>query len=218
MNTYWIVGSPCAGKTTIADMLAQEHNLRVYHLDRYYESYLRRADPDKHPYLTHIKSVGLSRFLSLPYDEQLNRVKHISAEQFEFILADVGAWQEDDPDTPILIEGANIRIEDVLPQIDTLNQLICIVPTEEFLLKTYPRRGTWVQDVLANFPNGERLNVFEQWLTRDSHHAQWAMKTATEHGIKLLQVDGSHRILENGAIVESHFGLPSYLQEELNYD
>ena len=216
METYWIVGSPCAGKTTIADMLGQEHNLRVYHLDRYYESYLRRAELDKHPYLTHIKGLG-QRFLALPHEEQLERVKKISAEQFEFILADIATWREDDPDTPILVEGANIRIEDVLLHIETLNQLICIVPTEDFLFKTYPRRGTWVQDVLANFPDNERLTVFEQWMTRDSHHAQWAVGTATEHGVKLIEVDGSNRILENAAIVEAHFGLPPYLQEEL-YD
>lgn len=217
MTMYWIVGSPCAGKTTIADMLAQEHVLRVYHLDRHYESYLRRADPDRHPYLTHIKGLG-HRFLALPHNEQLDYVKHISAEQFEFVLADIAEWQEDDPDTPILIDGANIRIEDVLKHIEQPNHLICIVPTEAFLLKTYPRRGTWVQDVLSNFPENERLNVFEQWMTRDTNHAAWATDQAIQYGVKFIEVDGTTRIIENAAFVESHFGLSQKLLDELKYD
>jgi adenylylsulfate kinase-like enzyme len=53
-QVYWLGGSPCAGKTTIAAIIAQEHSWQVYHLDRYIDSYLqhRRLNDgmmDAHP-------------------------------------------------------------------------------------------------------------------------------------------------------------------------
>lgn len=202
---YWIGGSPCAGKTTIADIIAQEHGWRIYHIDRYFESYLERANPNKHPTLSSYKKMGLQNFLSMPAETQLDRVKAISQEQFEFILADVHAIEAD---TPILVEGANILADDAANQAVDLNHIIWLVPTEDFLLKTYPRRGTWVQDVLKlNFKADERVNIFDNWMRRDALMAKWTANRARELGIQVITIDGSQTIRENTTMVEQHFGL-----------
>ena len=205
VEVYWIGGSPCAGKTTIADIIAQEHGWKVYHLDRYFETYLERAKPERHPTLTDYKKMGLKQFLSMPAVTQLEGVKGISAEQFEFLLDDVA---ELETDKPILIEGANIIADDVVRQAKSLQHIIWIVPTEAFQLKTYPRRGTWVQDVLRlNFAEDERLDIFDNWMQRDAMMAEWTAQRARELGIRVITVDGSNTIRENAALVEQHFGL-----------
>lgn len=210
MGLYWIGGSPCAGKTTISEIIAQEFNWLVYSIDRYFETYLARATPDEHPFLTSYKTMGLKHFLLQPAESQLDQVTGISYEQFDFILADIQTLQETDPTRPILVEGSNILAKQVAKQLQTINQTIWLVPTEDFQLETYPTRGSWVQDVLRHhYEPDDGILAFERWMERD---AQWAKQTASQaktHNIPVITVDGSVPLLDNAESVMRHFGLLS---------
>jgi hypothetical protein len=201
---YWMGGAPCAGKTTISQIIGQEFGWRVYSLDRHVEAYLQRATPEQHPTLTEYNSMGLKRFLSLPADEQLARIWRMSAEWFAFLLEDV---QSLPADRPILVEGSNIRPQDVAATGVAADQVIWLAPREDFLLETYPRRGAWVQGVLGQFAQEERVDIFEQWMLRDAAHAEQTLAQAQQLGIRTLVVDGSVTLLENAEIVMRHFGL-----------
>lgn len=203
---YWMGGAPCAGKTTIAQIIAQEFGWQVYSLDRHVEDYLRRADPVQHPNLAEYNALGLKRFLSLPADEQLQRIWRMSEEWFGFLLEDVAALETV---APILVEGANIRPQDVAAAGADLRRAVWLAPTEAFLLETYPRRGAWVQDVLQQFPQEERVDVFEQWMLRDASHAEQVLAQASALGIRTIVVDGSAELLKNAEIVMDHFELLS---------
>ena len=204
-QVYWLGGSPCAGKTTIAAIIAQEHGWQVYHLDRYIDSYLQRADPDQHPHITRYKHTGLKQFLALPYQEQFQRVLGLSMEYIHFVLADIDDMPDD---VPILVEGSNLRLQDVVRYLPDVHHALWMTPTEDFLFRTYPKRGTWVQDVLRHYyPEEQRHDIFAQWMLRDARHAQWASEQAREHDIRLIVVDGKHPIRHNAALVEQHFGL-----------
>lgn len=204
-HVYWIGGAPCAGKTTLTHIFAQEHGWQTYHLDRHVEDYLKRADAEQHPQLTAYKSFGLKRFLSQPADVQLAQVFAMSAEQFPLLLADVRRM----PTTSkILVEGANMLPRDVFKAAMGYERVVWMVPTEEFLLQTYPRRGNWVQDVLRQYPaEKERVDVFSKWMARDALMAQQAAEQARSLGIPVIVVDGERSIRENAALVEAIFGL-----------
>jgi hypothetical protein len=204
-HIYWLGGSPCAGKTTISHIIAQEFGWQTYHIDREVESYLERADSQKHPHLATYREMGLKRFLLLSAKEQLDIVIGMSQEQFEFILEDLAKFPED---LPILVEGANLRPEDIAPIMSDNSHALWLVPTEEFQLDVYPRRGTWVQDVLRhNFDDDTKVDVFEQWMERDALMARWTEKAAANVGIRVITVDGSASLLDNAEIVMKHFGL-----------
>lgn len=201
---YWMGGAPCAGKTTIAQIIAQEFGWRVLHLDRHVEDYLKRADPDRHPTLTEYNSLGLQRFLSMTAQAQLARIWHMSAEWFGFLLEDALALPTD---APILVEGSNIRPRDVVATGVDLRRTVWLAPTEDFLLATYPHRGSWVQGVLAQFPQDQQIDIFDQWMQRDAAHAAQSLAQARQLGIRTFAVDGSTSLLENAEIVMKHFGL-----------
>jgi hypothetical protein len=204
-HVYWLGGSPCAGKTTISHIIAQEFGWQTYHIDREVESYLERADSQKHPHLSAYKEMGLQRFLLQPAQAQLEIVLGMSHEQFTFILEDLSKFPED---LPILVEGANLRPHDVAPHLPDSSHALWLVPTEEFQLEVYPKRGTWVQDVLRHhFEDDSRVDVFEQWMERDALMARWAEKAATDLGIRVIVVDGSASLLDNAELVMKHFGL-----------
>lgn len=206
-HLYWIGGSPCAGKTTIAGILGQELNLQVYHLDRHVEDYFKRATPEQHPHITRYNQIGLKRFLQIPAEEQLQEVIRLSAEQFEFVLQDVRRLQRTSK-RPILIEGANIRPQDVAAVVEDVRRVHWLVPTEDFLLDVYPRRGQWVGDVLRQyFAEDERVDIFENWMLRDTLHAQWTAREAAAYGFPVLWVDGSTTLLENADLVAERFAL-----------
>jgi len=201
---YWMGGSPCAGKTTISQIIAQEFGWKVHSLDRHVEEYLHRANPDQHSALIEYNSLGLKSFLSLPAEEQLQLIWRMSAEWFQFLWADARNLLSD---APVLVEGSNIRPQDVMATGVEFDQVIWLTPTEDFLLEAYPRRGAWVQDVLAQVAPEEQIDVFEQWMLRDTMHARQTSAQAQQLGFRTLLVDGSTPLLDNAEMVMRHFGL-----------
>jgi hypothetical protein len=204
-HVYWLGGSPCAGKTTISHIIAQEFGWQTYHIDREVEHYLERANAQAHLHLTAYREMGLKRFLLQSAKSQLELILGMSAEQYTFILEDIAQFPED---VPILVEGANIRPQDVAQHLSDSSHALWLVPTEEFQLDVYPHRGTWVQDVLRhNFDDDTKVDVFEQWMERDAMMARWAAQNAESLGIRVIMVDGSVSLLDNAEIVMKHFGL-----------
>src|SRR5450759_996730 len=47
-NVDWIGGSPCSGKSSIAEKLAARHDQRLIHTDDYLDPHTRQADADRH--------------------------------------------------------------------------------------------------------------------------------------------------------------------------
>ena len=48
-HVYWIGGSPCAGKSTVADMLGERYGVHVYHVDDHAEDHSARATATDQP-------------------------------------------------------------------------------------------------------------------------------------------------------------------------
>ncbi len=205
---YWICGSPCAGKTTISNIIGQEFNWHIYSIDRYFETYLKRANPQQHPYLIAYKALGLKQFLLQAPDQQLEQVAGISREQFAFILEDIQALQSENVDKPILVEGSNILAEQVAKHLPSTHHAIWLVPTEDFQLETYPTRGAWVQDVLRHHYEPQAgILAFERWMERDAQWARMTAQQAKQYNIPVIVVDGKIPLLDNAERVMRHFGL-----------
>lgn len=208
MTVYWIGGSPCAGKTTISNIIAQEFGWLVYSIDRYFETYLQRADSNKHPHLTAYSQLGLKQFLLQDPQKQLEQIIGMSQEQFEFILDDLAQLKVDNPENIILVEGSNILADSVSSQIASPKQAMWIVPTETFQLETYPKRGSWVQGVLRHHYQAEEgIIAFERWMERDANWAKFTASKARKHNIPVLIVDGSTSLLDNTEMIMRYFDL-----------
>lgn len=208
MTVYWIGGSPCAGKTTISNIIGQEFDWCIYSIDRYVETYLQRANEKQHPHLSAYREMGLKKFLLQPPQQQLEQVRGMSREQFSFILEDIAQLRDNGETRPILVEGSNILAEQVASQIDSPQQAFWLVPTEEFQLETYPKRGSWVQDVLRHhYEPDEGVLAFERWMERDAHWAKRTAQQAQSLEFPVIMVDGSTSVLDNAERVMQHFGL-----------
>lgn len=201
-HVYWIGGSPCSGKSSIADQLAVRHGWQVYHCDQSFDVHVERATPERQPWLGRVRTLVWDDFWMRPQDVQLRNVIEGYAEEFPMILDDLLALSVD---RPIVAEGTALLPELVSEVLTVPRQAIWIVPTADFQREYYPRRGAWVQAVLDQCRQPEQ--ALHNWMNRDIATAEHVLREAAARGFPVIVVDGSRSIEDNRRLVERHFGL-----------
>jgi hypothetical protein len=184
---FAIGGSPCAGKSSIARLIAARHGLSLFECDAGAEA--RRARMGVRP-----DDVG--RRLARPPRQQADREIEFYRAQFEFLRAELPAAG--------LAEGADLMPELLHRAGIPMNRAIWIVPTPEFQRRFYAGRE-WVAPYLKDC--ADPAQAFENWMQRDILFARYISRTAADLGGTVLVVDGSRTIADNAALVERHFGL-----------
>ncbi|MFB1100207.1 hypothetical protein [Terribacillus sp. JSM ZJ617] len=205
-HIYWIGGSPCAGKTTIARKLAAEYGFAYYKCDDCYDDHMCRSTPDQHPNMYKIKDltwnqVWSTQFCFLSIKEQIEDVVRVYEEQFSLILEDLLARPKT---TPIIAEGAALLPHKVAPLLTDLNHAIWMVPTPEFQVEHYKNRE-WIHGILDQYENPDL--AFSNWMKRDNGFALNVVRDAEDMGLQTLNVDGSFSIHDNLMIIKQQFGL-----------
>lgn len=205
-HIYWIGGSPCAGKTTIARKLAAEYGFTYYKCDDCYDDHISRSTPDQHPNMYKIKDqtwdqVWSTQFCSLSVEEQIEDVIRVYEEQFSLILEDLLARPKT---TPIVVEGATLLPHKVAPLLTDLSHAIWMVPTTEFQVEHYKKRE-WIHRILDQYDDPGL--AFSNWMKRDSGFAKKIVKDTEDMNMKSVSVDGSFSIDQSYNLVKMHFEL-----------
>ena len=200
-HVYWLGGSPCSGKSSIAKILAKQFGLRVYKCDDYFDTHLQQATPDAQPHFYRIGQMSWDEIWMRPVNEQVTSEIAIYREQFAMILDDLRTMPDD---KPILVEGAALLPDLVASLLPRSEQATFIVPTEQFQKKTYAQRE-WIQDMLSQCRDPGQ--AFANWMDRDVGFGRWVVDTAVAHNLHVLTVNGSRTISENAAYIAAHFGL-----------
>jgi hypothetical protein len=201
-HVYWIGGSPCAGKSTIVELLSEPHPFYGYNCDQAFERHGERVTPEKQPTFHKVLHMTWDEIWMRPVDLLLADEITIYGEEFAMILQDLLALPRS---PPILAEGAALLphlVDDVLAN---PWQAIWVVPDEAFQRKQYPRRGAWVQEILSQCREPEQ--AFQNWMDRDVAFGHRVSAEAAARGLQILRVDGQHTIAENAEIVRAHFRL-----------
>ncbi len=201
MTIYFIGGSPCSGKSTIAQALSEKYALHYFKVDDYLDKYMKMAASDKKECCTRVKQMSPDQIWMREPLVQCEEELLIYEEIFDYIIADLekmecknGIITEGAAYLPALVKRCNIPS----------NKYISITPTKEFQVIHYSKRE-WVPYVLAEC--SDKAKAFENWMRRDALFAK-----AVEQQCKEL---GYFSIINNGEIpvdnliyrVASHFGL-----------
>ncbi len=206
-HVLWIGGSPDAGKTTVAQLLAEKHRLQVYHFDRREPDHLRRADPTRHPALhalaRDLQELGErtwqeSYWVRRPVAEQARGAIASWTERVDLAVEDLLAMPAD---RPIVAEGPGFFPEAILPLLASPRQAIWLVPSDDFKRASHARRGKSAWRVELSDPERAYRNHVERDLLMAEHYRQQARVL----GVPLLEVDGSRPVEEVAAAVEAHF-------------
>jgi hypothetical protein len=201
-HVLWMGGSPCSGKSSIADILANKYHLRTYHVDDAFNQHKERFNPRDNP--------TLYKWTNQPWDELWMHAPDILLqeaiaaynEHFRFVVEDLLDLPESGP---LLAEGTALLPDCVAPFLPNRHHALWVVPSAAFQRTRYPQRGEWVQWILGQC--GDPDQALRNWMDRDVAFAEWVTERTQALDLDVLVVDGENSIIENAAAVAAHFRL-----------
>jgi hypothetical protein len=198
---YWIGGSPCAGKSSVAARLATRHGLLHVECDLGAEQRVARMAGRRLAAYEELTALGTCARLARPPEWQAERELAFYREQFPFLLEELGALPAG---RPAVVEGADL-LPDLLEGIGVpMDRAVWMVPTPAFQLRHYATRE-WVPAYLQDCADPER--AFRNWMRRDVLFAEHVRELAGSVGGQVLVVDGVESLEEAVGLVERRFGL-----------
>jgi len=199
-RVYWLSGSPCGGKTTVSDALAQRFGWNIYHVDEQWDSHKERATPEEHPTYHSITRVTGDELWLRPLEEQIRTEPIFVEEAFPLIREDVKQLLAED-DRPLIVDASVVpsSIKSILP---SDNHIYYLIPSEEFQREQYARR-TFIKDVLAKTTDPEQ--AWSNWMARDVAFARWLKDRVKEAELPYLIVDGTISLEATVDLIASHY-------------
>ena len=201
MNTYYIGGSPCTGKSTVAEILSKKYNLYYFKVDDFLDGYTKLGALNGYPICK--KTIALNAEQIWMRDPVLQCKEEFEwyREIFEYVIEDLkqiccknGIITEGTAYVPTLIKRLGI----------TKDRYMSITPTPEFQVLNF-RKREFVPYVLEGCSDMEK--AFSNWMNRDIIFAKEIQRQCFEENYISVINDGSIKIDKLVDIVSTHFGL-----------
>jgi hypothetical protein len=206
-HVYWLGGSPCSGKSTIATLIGQQSGVEVIHVDEAVSTRFGPYEADRQPcmfrWTTQLAS-GAGTWDDLwmrPVDALLAEVFECYAEQFDLLVSELISAP---PRRAVLVEGNPLLPDRVVPLLSSSDHAMWLVADESFQRRVYPNRGAWVQQILSQCTDPDK--ALQNWMDRDVAFAASVVNQVRRQNGKLLAVDGSSGLKENLRVVMDNFG------------
>jgi len=189
MNRFWLGGSACAGKTSVARLLAAEHGLTLYSCDDGFEEHRRRADPARHPDFHRLMDMPMEKLWARPVEAQAAELLRFYRDELDMVLEDLQSLAE-----PVLAEGVGLLPERIAEICPDRRRVLLLISTPEFRRQAYLKRGPLVRKLLSQCRDPEK--AFIRWMERDDKIAQRLAAGARRYGLKVLKINGRQTVEE----------------------
>ncbi len=200
-NVYWIGGSPCAGKTSISDMLVEKYDFVLYRCDEYLDKHLRIGAKRNYPIMSKLCEMNNDEIWMRPIDIQVYEEFQYYMEEFNLIAEELEKYSAE---KTILVEGTAI-LPDIIENLNVKkSRVVFIVPSANFQLEHYKKRE-FIPYVLEGCT--DKGKAFDNWMQRDIKFAEEVARRARLYQKNLIVVDGSNSLKENFELVEKYFDL-----------
>ncbi len=196
---FWVGGSPCAGKSTITNLLAEQLGWEVYRVDEHTDAHFKRSTAVSHPTFHHLMQLQGDALWMRPVEKQFQDEIAFCADQFSLILEDVEKMEGEET---AVIEGTSLLPHLIASQLDSLHEAIWLVPTPTFQQEHYAKRP-WINGILSQCSNPDQ--AWENWMQRDILFARWVIQEAKRLDLHIIEVDGSRTIGKTTKLVQAWF-------------
>lgn len=200
-KTYILGGSPCSGKSTVAERLSTQFKLQYYKVDDYEKEHLSRCDPKRHPVMFRYSRMGWNEIWVRPVSVQVEEEFEYYRERFEMIVQDLSEY---DHRGPIVLEGAAYLPELISEYKADRKRVLYMVPTKAFQIHHY-RQRPWINHILKECDNPKQ--AFENWMMRDHLFGQEILRQAAAYNYETMLIDGEQSLDRQIEQVSSYFGL-----------
>ncbi len=198
---YYIGGSPCSGKSSIAEMLVQKYSFQYFKQDDFLDEYMKKGASEEHDLFKKVLLMSMEEMWMRDPSEQCHEEISLYEIMLAYSMNNISAFSQD---KPIIAEGAGFLPHLVKSMNVDKSHYICIVPTKEFQVSAYSKRE-WIVHYLSDCSDKDR--AFANWMDRDALLAEKVLKDAKNLDYQHLIVDGTSGIDENFAFVEKVFRL-----------
>jgi len=194
-------GSPCSGKSTVAETLSAQYGFHYYKADDYESEHMARAQADKQPVTFKYSKMGWNEIWSQSAEQLLADEMAYYHERFPFILDDLKQLKTE---KPVILEGAAFLPELIRPFSSKRENIVFMVPTMEFQLHHYSQRP-WIRSILNECRDPKQ--AFENWMKRDALFGQEVLRQANACGFPVIVIDGMVDVQEQFARIKTQFKL-----------
>lgn len=201
MTVYFIGGSPCSGKSTVAQVLSDQYHLRYFKVDDHLEKYMQMAAADGKKCCKAVEQMTPEQNWMRKPEEQCEEELKIYEEIFPYILADL---EKTECEHGVITEGAAYLPSLMKACAVPVNRYLSITPTKEFQVSHY-RQREWVPYVLEGCSDKEK--AFENWMERDALFAKAVQQQCLHLEYLSLINNGTMPIGEMIAKIAAHFDL-----------
>lgn len=201
MDIYYIGGSPCCGKSTVAELLTKKHDLRYYKLDDYLDDYMQKLIEGGNALVARTLGYSMEEMWMRPPQLLCREEMEIYHDTLPLVRAALAQYPAD---TAVLAEGAGLLPKELYQQGVPSQRYVCITPTREFQSEKYAQRP-WIGQYLTGCSDPDR--AFANWMERDALFGEALRAAAQQCGYHTILVDGSKSAAEICRRVEEIFGL-----------
>lgn len=200
IKTYYIGGSPCSGKSTVAEILSAKYNLYYFKVDDFLDKYTKMGALKGYEICKKQDSMNAEKTWMREPSIQCKEEFMFYEEIFEFVLEDLrqikskGIITEGVAYLPRLMKRLNI----------SKDRYISMIPSKDFQVSHYKKRE-WVQFVLEGCRDKE--NAFSNWMDRDILFAQEVQRQCKEEKYISIINDGNIELNELVSKVVAYLGL-----------
>ena len=177
---FYIGGSPCSGKSTVAEMLTAQYGLHYFKADDYLDEFTALGAEAGLPVCQRIQRMTADETWLRPPHIQCQEELDYYTEIFPFVMEKLRQLPHD----RVIAEGAAF-----LPCLMAdADHYIAITPSRDFQISRY-RERPWVPHVLRDCTDKE--HAFANWMERDALFAEDIRRQCTELDLPHLLTDGS---------------------------
>lgn len=196
MEIYYIGGSPCSGKSTVAEALAERCSMAYFKADDHLEEFTARGAAAGLPVCRQILHMSAEETWMRPPQVQCQ-------EEFDYYreIAPFAAEKLAEISAPRIIAEGAAFLPTLMPD---AAYYMAIIPSREFQFSHYQERP-WVPLVLRDCSDKDA--AFSNWMERDALFAEEIQRQCTQLGLACLVTDGSVSPEKRLKQVAAHFHL-----------
>lgn len=200
-DIYYIGGSPCCGKSTIAEMFAKRYGFYYLKVDDFLDTYIERGAKENLRICKKQHEMNAEQIWMRDAKVQAEEEIEFYRETFAFLKQDL---EKIGHQKPIITEGAAYLPELMKAICITPNHYIALVPTKTFQVEHYKQRE-WVPYILEGCSN--KQTAFKNWMDRYALFALEILKQCKIANYNTITIDDTLTIEEVAKRVANNFEL-----------
>lgn len=206
-SIYYLGGSPCSGKSTLAQRLADRYHMAYYKLDDHLDEFMDLGARKGDDYLKKAYAMTGDQLWMRDPAEMAEEELEIYRRIYKFSARDLNRLSAN---SDVIAEGAGFLPELMQSSGVAKDRYLCLVPKKSFQYQRYSTRP-WINYVLMGC--SDRDKAFENWMERDAIFAIKVRKSAESLEYRTVTVDGSINEDKMQTLAEELFGLKLRTQE-----